>query len=433
MTKDPHSGMSAAPLGPNLGPLSDEREQKRLWLDYIKTLNERRLQSAQRSGFTTYLVLAALAGVAYRFIPKLPSFLEIPGSVRSASTFLMLETDILFFAAGVLAMIATYCNQGMETRVIPEHRRRVTQFAVIILIFLVAVIAAGHLLVVWRLAPSSPWVRRGLITLCVFWFANLLAVTWKEIRMIRKSVANRVPIPRFSALEIEPTLFHSFLGIAMFGLPGTVAGFSLVLYARSFSADWSLPWKAASTSLAFIGLAFYLLNRFALSIGQDSYFELERDVLLKDLSVEDIRTTFLRQFVGLDAAQWLDGLLSELKASNEDSKHSIELGRKQLSEIRGIDVTYLAERVSRAGKLVGERKIQNKKEKLQTGQLRFRLQLFFEIHLGPREREARAQWEQQFSAELDESVRISEDGTAFLSDVEALVKDLAEPQRNSGG
>src|ERR1041385_2269813 len=95
----------ALPPGTGIGS-SSENEQKKIWFDYIKTLNERRLQSALRSGLTTYLLVAVLAGMAYKFVPLLPAFLKAPGSVRATTTFLLLETDIFCFAAVVLFALA---------------------------------------------------------------------------------------------------------------------------------------------------------------------------------------------------------------------------------------------------------------------------------------------------------------------------------------
>lgn len=426
MEKDPSPESLAPPAGTGFGPSSSDREQKKIWFDYIRTLNERRLQSAQRSGFTTYLLLAALAGIAYRFIPRLPSFLKTPGSVRAAATFFLLEIDLLCFAGYALFVLAAYCAEGMEYRIIPEHRRRTTQIGIAILIVLMATLAVAHVLIIWRFSVASPWVRRGLTVLGLYWISNVISVIWKEARKIKKSLANKVLIPRFSALEFEPNLLMSSLLTAVTGLLAVVSGASLVFYFRSFSTDWTEPWKAASVSLGFILLSLYMLNRWGLSIGGNNYLELERDILLQDLSVEEIRTTFLKQLIGLDASQWLDGLLTELKMSNEELEKSYESGRKQLQEIQGIDAAYLAERLSRANKLIDELDKQTDKHKLQLEQLSFRLELFFDTYLGPKERQALAQSKRGFSAITDDSVRIVKDGRNLQSEIRAMVKNLKE-------
>jgi hypothetical protein len=427
MENDPSSDSSAPPSRVGLSPSSSDREQKKLWFDYIRTLNERRLQSAQRSGFTTYLLLAALAGIAYRFIPRLPSFLRIPGNGGAATAFFLLEIDLLCFGRIAASVLAVYCAQGMEYRIIPEHRRRVTQIGTVILILLNAILALAHVLTIWRFSfTSSPWTQRGLTVLGLYWILNVGALIWKEARKIKKSLAHKIPIPRFHAMQFEPNLLTSSVIFAFTSLLALVSGVSLVLYFRSFLTDWIQPWKAASVSLGFISLSLYMLNRWGLSIGENNYLELERDILLQDLSVEEIRTTFVKQLIGLDASQWLDGSLSELKASNEVLERTYESGRKQLQEIQGIDATYSAERFSRADKLLDELDKQRNKHKLLLGQFKFRLELFFDTYLGPKERRALAQWKLEFSAISDESVRIAKDLSSLISELQALVKNLKE-------
>lgn len=411
-------------LGAGSGPSSSDKEDKKIWFDYIKTLNERRLQSAQRSGFSSYLLLVALAGIAYRFVPRLPSFMKTPGGVKEAAAFFLLETDFLYFALLVLATLTAYCAEGTENRIIPEHRRRVAQIFIAVAIVFVATLAVGHILVVWRFSPSNLWVRRGLTLFGFYWILNIFVVVWKEVSKIRKSLANKIPIPRFTALQFEPTLLFSSVSTAIFGLLGGISGASLILYSRSLSPDWTQPWKAASVTLGFFVLSLYILNRWGLSIGEDNYLGLERDIILQDLSVDEIRTRFVEQLIGQDASQWLDGLLAELKASNESLEKFHGTARRQLQEIQGINPTYSAERLSRATKLVDELQKQTAKHKLQFGQFRFRLELFFDTYLGPKERQALSLWKREFSKTADDCLRIIEDGGKLVSEIRATVNNL---------
>jgi len=61
---------------PQMVELTDanESDERKLWFDYIKTLNARQLGAAQRSGVTTYVLLVTLIGIIYRFGPHVPQF-----------------------------------------------------------------------------------------------------------------------------------------------------------------------------------------------------------------------------------------------------------------------------------------------------------------------------------------------------------------------
>jgi hypothetical protein len=209
MQNDPKLEPPDSAVDANLGPSTHNRDEQKLWFDYIRTLNERRLQSAQRSGFTTYLLLAALAGIAYRFVPRLPLFLKASEDVRAAITIFLLEADLFCFSLVTLFVLANYCSEGTENRIIPEHRRRVTQVGLAILIILMAAFALAHIMSAWRFSFASLWVRRGLILLGLYWIANVTYAILKETRKIRESVVNKVPIPRFSASRSEPNLLYS--------------------------------------------------------------------------------------------------------------------------------------------------------------------------------------------------------------------------------
>lgn len=85
-----------------------------------------------------------------------------------------------------------------------------------------------------------------------------------------------------------------------------MAGFStlcLVLFAKTFPSDWTQPWKAASVGLAFSVLFVYMLSRWGSAVGHDGYLELEREIVLQDLSTDEIRRRFVKQLIGPDAAE----------------------------------------------------------------------------------------------------------------------------------
>jgi hypothetical protein len=423
---------TADPLPPFQGlgsaPSSSDIEEKKIWLDYIKTLNERRLQSAQRTGFTTYLLLAVLGGIAYRFIPRLPLFVRTPGSVNAAATFFLLQTDLIVFAALILCVLTAYCVGDIEFRLIPEHRRRLTQISLAAVSIVMMMLSFAHILVASRNSFTSPWVRRGLITLGLYWIVSSIAAVWKEVGKIIKSRKNDVPIPRFSVLEFEPNLAMSSLVITYVGAFAMVAASSLLLYVRAFSADWTQPWKASSVSLVFIMLSLYALNRWGLSIDVNNYLELERDIVLHKLSAEEIRTRFGRQLVGLDVSQWLDSLLTEWRTSNSELDKFNESCRKQLQEIQGIDPAYSAERRSRAQKLSDEMERQNKENRLQVSRFEFRIHLFFEGYLGPKDKQALVEWKQEYDLVMEESSRAYNDQTKLAEELLAIVKKFPEKQ-----
>jgi len=410
----------------------DDDRQKKLWFDYVKTLNERHLQAAQRSGVTNYLLFAVLAGLVFRYIPRLPSFLQTPAHLRAAVIFLVLQIDLLAFARVTLSVISLYCVQGIEYRAFPEHRRRVTQMMLGLLIFLMAGLATAHIVILWGINPTSQWIRRGLILFGTYWLLNTGLYVGKEAIKIQKSLKHKVPIPRFSALLHDPNNLPISLATTVFSaLMALVATACLILYVRTFSNDWVQSWKAGSVAMAACLLLFYILNRAALAIGENSFLELERDIVLQNLEPEEIRTRFVNQLIGPDAAQWLDDVLAEFTASNEVRKKNHESSRKQLQEIRQIDVAYSAERKARIEKILKELDEVLDKHSQQLDQFRFRTKLFFEGYLGPKERKALEKWKLKFSAATEDATQISKDARDLISEIRAITDQMMDMSTKS--
>jgi hypothetical protein len=409
----------------------DDDRQKKLWFDYVKTLNERHLQAAQRSGVTNYLLVTALAALLFRYLPHLSYFLQSPDYPKGAVIFFVLQTDFFAFVALALITVSLYCAQGIEHRVFPEHRRRVSQIILGVMLVLTTSLAVAHVSILWRISPASQWVRRGLILLATYWLLNTGVVAGKEGIKIRKSLKHKVPIPRFSAPLLEPTLLISLISGCIYGLMALVPAACLILYVKTLSTDWIEPWKAASVSLGFCFLVLYMLNRAAFTVGQNSYLELERDIVLQNLEVEEIRTRFVNQLIGPDAAQWLDDVLAEFTASNEVRKKNHESSRKQLQEIRQIDVAYSAERKARMEKVLKESHEVLDKHSQQLDQFRFRTKLFFEGYLGPKERKALEKWKLKFFAATEDATQISKDADDLISEIRAITDQMMDMSTKS--
>jgi hypothetical protein len=79
---------------PNLPP-SGESERK-LWLEYIRSLNDRHLRSRGISGATSWALLGVLAAILYRSIPHLPAFLADPNNLKNSWVLFVFEFDMAF-------------------------------------------------------------------------------------------------------------------------------------------------------------------------------------------------------------------------------------------------------------------------------------------------------------------------------------------------
>jgi hypothetical protein len=81
-------------------------DERKLWFEFLKTVNDRHLQSAQRSGITSYVLVATILGLLYKFGPKFPSFYHGAGNLRSCGILFVLLgiglSSLLFILASVM-------------------------------------------------------------------------------------------------------------------------------------------------------------------------------------------------------------------------------------------------------------------------------------------------------------------------------------------
>jgi hypothetical protein len=405
-----------------------EAEQKRLWFEYIKTLNQRRSESAERVGLTSYLLFAVLAGMAYRFLPRLPVFLAKPGNVVAALTIFILESNIIIFVGMACSATAAYCTGGRECRFYPEHWRRATQLITLPASTLaIAGLAVAPIADLVVLANPRLWLKVTLAGLAIFWAASLAFSLWREIRAIWRSVRYRVPIPRSTALQIDASLGTTAAVDVTSGTFAVLCGFVVLIYSGSLSSGWTGPWKAASVALVFLVLSVEVMSRWVSSIGEANYLALERDLVLNDLSVDSIRRRFVEELIGLDAFQWLDHVLGELKGSNDKVGESYRWARALLQEIRELPPARSEERENKAKQLVDRLCNGIENRTIELGQFEFRLGLFVEEHLRPRDREALQRWLQDCHREAERARELTREGEAVTSECQALLAGVVVP------
>src|ERR1700730_2878694 len=101
---------------------TNDDDERKLWFDYIKTLNERQLQASLRAGLTTYVLLATAVGLIYRFGPHLPPFLAQPGDRKSSITVFALLVGVLSSVQMSVAGLVGYLGGEDEFRAVPKSR-----------------------------------------------------------------------------------------------------------------------------------------------------------------------------------------------------------------------------------------------------------------------------------------------------------------------
>jgi len=333
-------------------PAPQEAERK-LWLDYLAKLNDREIQSARASGFTTWALLAVAAAIVYRSVPQLPRFLSTANALKESAVIFLLEANaVLFFAVG-FSLLVYYCAGETETRLYSEIGRRVFRVEFWTLLLMMLGLAIVHFAVATELA-SFDFVWWTLVGLGTFWGANIAFDIQRWVRIAAEAKKHKIPVPLFSSVLVSPHKPAVVLAVIMIAI-GTIPMAALLMYLKALSAgsrDWVMPLGSATQVLVLLVISLVFFFRGLATPSRNVHKQLERDILLERLGPDEIRSRFISQVLGDDVAKWLKELGEQMRQSMRKTKELAAILQSGLEEIEGIDSTYSLERRGRANCLL---------------------------------------------------------------------------------
>jgi hypothetical protein len=322
-------------------------DERKLWFDYVKTLNERRLASAQRSGLTAYGLLVLLAGLLYKFIPQIPPFIATPGLLRVGVITLALELVVLTWYVATFGMLFLYCAEEIENRATPESFARV-EF-IVEGIFMGAGLGLTISTIILLLGGVRlPLATRMLMVIFVLWLGGNIGflISRKRARTVQAAKIG-LPIPRFRYWPRVPG-HGTLLFASMYFCLGLWSTFELTRYLRTSPVGWVQPLGAASIFCLVCVIVIHMFLRSLRTFADTHCLGLERDILLESLDTTEIKRRFLRYLAGTDIGQWFEDVLSDINEKNRTIQLICDEAKAKKNEIAQID----AERLSRCENLV---------------------------------------------------------------------------------
>jgi hypothetical protein len=321
---------------------------ERLWFDYLSKLNDRELQTARASGATSWLLLAVVAAIAYRGLSGLNRFVSAPHALATAGTVgALLGDSLLHFLLAFFGLV--YYSVGkFEARLVPSLTSRAR--GVLVYTFAAAwlAFAGAHFLLSGSAAPAVP--RTALIAFGLLCLANGVYGLLSRLYQWRRAKGLGIPFVELRGLPVSPTF--GGLGLGVFGLAiGGVASACLykdLVRLGSLSVDYVGYLSIASQFWVSAILLFVLFNRLLASLSRGVYLELERDVVLKHLSVQEIQQRFTEEALGKPVANWLNELRAQLNVARSRFRDIASRITVELDEVEKIDRSYSLERQGRA-------------------------------------------------------------------------------------
>jgi hypothetical protein len=310
-----------------------------LWFDYIKTLNERSLQAAQRSGATTYVLLAVFAALVFKFAPRFPQFLSDKQDLRIGAALLMFELDVVIYFAAMQILLFMYAEDANPSRLLSESSKRYRVVIYAAVASIVAAIIAVHIAVLLKCDLHSRFVRITIYVVLTWWLLNFATPLVQEAKLILKARKHKVPIPRFDS-NVFPPGWPRLVGAVVYLALLALVVAALTVYCSKLGDHWVRPAKAAALLLVCLAILIYTFVRGSTRIAREQYFDLERDILLLQLDAPAIKTRFERELIGLPIAHWLDELVEQFNRSNTALVEKWNSFRQRFESIKQIEADY---------------------------------------------------------------------------------------------
>jgi hypothetical protein len=327
---------------------------------------------------------------------------------------------VYFFGMAFLFLFIFSLGALLEIRLLPDlERRREILLSGAIHSFIM-LITATHFWFSWILA-GPPFVKWYLLVSGTYLLINESLGITKLVRKVILDKKSGNSLPRFRGNPARPDLTTIATAIH---LPfGCYAGAALLIQLRTASQSgmgWLLPLQAASQLTILLATVCFLGFRAMESASKEIYRQLERDILLDNLSAEEIKRRFILQSLGPSLSDWFTGLAKELEEATKKVRRTREDAVCRIQEIEAINKAYALERAGRA-KAVGDNICKTASEynsKFKSIKTRFHTFSKYRFSL---DKELLKSTAAQFLAQLDRDSGELESMTSLLDKVNHLV------------
>src|SRR5208337_208895 len=212
-------------------------------------------------------------------------------------------------------------------------------------------LAGAHFALSGSTAPAVP--RKTLIAFGLLWVVNAAGGSLTRLLQRRRARVLGAPVVEFQGLTIPPVFGGLFMGAYGLAIGGVASGwlYKDLAWLNSLSVDYAGPLRVAAQFWLLAMLLFLLFSRQLVSLSRGVYLELERDIVLKRLSVREIEQRFTEEVLGKPVANWLSEMRARLNAVHSKNIDILSRIAADLNEVERIDRGYHLEREGRARKI----------------------------------------------------------------------------------
>ena len=326
--------------------MPSEKTTREMWFDYVVKLNDRNLLKKRAYGITVWAICGLLGILLYRILDKIPQLVKSPELINSFTlsfaTVLNLSIGLLIIIFGLIAFLQAPYDIRLKST-IKRFAAPVNAFwGVIINVLLLFFNLRAFLLADQISIPSWPYMA-----IAIYAALDLLYRIRKRIILFRKFRFMIFELPLLSEpawlsskYKTAGGLFILILGGAIFCIP-SIGIMHLIQHTDILSHVYIL--KASIEITLFLYILFFLITQLVEYLQESFLSDLERRIIVDNLSSEEIRESLVNEFLGPTVSEWLYRLKTELSMQYDSTEKVIQDCENKLLELKNIDKSYTHE------------------------------------------------------------------------------------------
>ena len=316
--------------------MPEKGSSEAMWLEYIMKLNDRTLNRQKASGVTFWALLTALAILIFKIIENLKLVFNPSDNYFLLWLFISVSINTL---SSLLIICACLDRSTLERdrRLVTKLSELVTSNTFVSLLFIL--LSALIINVYVGIESSSKNLESSPYYLFGVFFFFLICAACGDWLVKRRARKKGLGLPE-AAVHNKVNAIFFVVAFILF----SVSIFSITDIEKNIHVLNNI---GIIKLTLYIGISvFILLTLIGLAANRIEYDwieNLERKIMIEDLKAEEIRSIFVKEFLGETVLQWLNTIQSEMDtginnhiAEIKNARAEIENTRKHLDQIRNI-------------------------------------------------------------------------------------------------
>ena len=332
--------------------MDSEKKINELWFEYIIKLNDRILKKHRYSGFTTWAICGLLCFLFYRILDQIPAIIN---SKEIQFLTIVTTTNLINIFKALVSIIHPLLINAYQpstfrlTSKLDKTSAILTTIPIKIFIsfsslinFFVAFYIAKSVLISW------PFFFFGIIYILELFWPLLQRILYKR-KFREKNLPVLNPTAIFTGPNKKPYIIGSFIGAIIFFFVSIYSWSNFILNTNILSHIDTI--KVSIEIFACLLLIIYICMRISSLMTLHFLEKLERKILIDELDTNQIKSIFIKEFLGETTREWINNIWSQINDSYDKFLEEIANAHKKLDQIKSINKEYIIEIKGRRDKI----------------------------------------------------------------------------------